>query len=1255
MSPRRTGSLFVTALALTVVVAPAIGPAAVAAPGTPSAASSAASAVRAAAKPTPRSDQPGDHATSGPAAARLTRRLRATTDAPVRISLHARTGEVAFVGTTPGAPVPRPASLAASASPERSARAFLDGYGSLFGVRDERAQLRARVAAPGAHGSTAVRFQQTHHGLPVLGAELVVTVDAHGNTVSANGEASSDLTVGTTPNLDAAAAGRAATAVVAKTRHVPVGGLRAGQPQLSVYDPALLGAPGPRVRSLVWRSEVTTPDGDVRELVLVDAVTGAVALHFDENPDAKQRSVCDFANIPRPSDTCAGPFARTEGQTPSGVRDVDLAYDYAGVTYDYYASMFGRDSLNGRGMPLKSTVRYCPDDSVASCPFENAYWNGTQMVYGEGYASADDVVGHELTHGVTEFSSRLFYYFQSGAINESFSDVFGELIDLTDHRGNDSAGVRWKIGEDLPTGALRDMLHPEAFKHPDRLTSPNYVRSDSDQAALDAGGVHTNSGVNNKAAALMVDGGTFNGQTMTGLGTDKVARIYYEAGTRLMTSATDYNDLYDVLQQACANLVGTHAITATDCTTVRKAVTATEMNRQPAGAEVPEAPICPTGQVRSDIFADDLEHPAAGHWVKAATSGFGWAYPQWRSNPAYNGFNPVYATSGFTEMWGDDPESESDATIAKKTAFLVPSGRKTYLRFAHAYGFEASGSSAYDGGRVEYTTNNGSSWADAGRLAVNGGYNAVSVEAFGNKPGYSGVSGGYRTSRFDLSSLAGKSVRFRFHVASDLSTAGYGWFIDDVNVYSCAAPLPTVRVGDAVVTEGPAGRTATVTFPVTRSRGIGTASVRFQTAGSSATSGTDFTAKPLGTLSFAAGQTSRSVSVTVRGDAVPEAHESLALKLSAPVRATLADAWGIGTITDDDAGVPAALSVSDPVLVEGNTGTTNAVFTIARSGTTAEPVSVTYATSPGTAGTADFRPVAARTLTLPARTTSARVTVPVVGDVRDEPNETFSLVLSRPVRATLSDAAGTATIVDDEGARTAGPATFYRLSDARVVEGAAGATTTAVVTVTRRGVTTRTGSVVVATRGGTATSGVDFTAVPATTVAFAAGQTSRTVAVRVRGDAVPEQHETLQLRATSPVGGTLADDTGVVTVRDTDPGAPARLTVDDVAVRELGSGAVGAAFTVRRSGSTAEPVTVTWATAAATAPFLPAATAGRDFTARPATVLTFAAGEATKRVTVPLVPDTTFEPNEYFLVVLSAPGRAAVSDSTGVGTVLDDD
>ena len=140
-------------------------------------------------------------------------------------------------------------------------------------------------------------------------------------------------------------------------------------------------------------------------------------------------------------------------------------------------------------------------------------------------ADADDVVGHELTHGVTDYESNLVYIYQSGAISESLSDIWGEFVDLTNGRGNDSIGVRWLSGEDLAGGPARDMQNPPAYNHPDRMKHPLYWRA---ARADDNGGVHINSGVGNKAAYLMTDGDTFNGITVSGIssGADFVVNLH---------------------------------------------------------------------------------------------------------------------------------------------------------------------------------------------------------------------------------------------------------------------------------------------------------------------------------------------------------------------------------------------------------------------------------------------------------------------------------------------------------------------------------------------------------------------------------------------------------------------------------------------------------------------------------------------------------------------------------------------------------
>ena len=171
------------------------------------------------------------------------------------------------------------------------------------------------------------------------------------------------------------------------------------------------------------------------------------------------------------------------------------------------------------------------------------------MYFGDGYAYADDVVAHELTHVVTDFESNLIYSYQSGAINESLSDMWGEFVDLTNGRGTDTPAVRWLLGEDVPGGAIRNMASPPQFSNPDRMGSPYYYNGSGDE-----GGVHINSGVTNKLCYLLTDGDTFNGQTVTGMGIEKTARLFYEMQCHLLGPSSDFYDFYMLMGQATTNL-----------------------------------------------------------------------------------------------------------------------------------------------------------------------------------------------------------------------------------------------------------------------------------------------------------------------------------------------------------------------------------------------------------------------------------------------------------------------------------------------------------------------------------------------------------------------------------------------------------------------------------------------------------------------------------------------------------------------------
>ncbi|CAA9384187.1 MAG: Bacillolysin precursor (Neutral protease) [uncultured Rubrobacteraceae bacterium] len=704
------------------------------------------------------------------------------------------TGNVNLIGTTRQDAIGRPTGLPANASPVAAARAHLSEYGALFGLGDPAQELRAEETDRVGQGRSVVHFQQVHDGVPVLGGELNVQLTDANELLVANGEVLSGAAVGKDPQLTADAARENALAKIARDRNMRAADLDATDPELWVYDPALLGAPGPQITQLVWRMEVS-PNGldHFRELVLVEANRGAVVLNFNQVHAALDREIYTANNDP--TTTFPGTLVCDgEDDTACPEEDADAVnvHRYSKDTYDFYLDIHGRDSIDGAGMTIKSTVDICPPGYP--CPLPNAAWLGAQKhaVYGDGITS-DDVVGHEFTHGVTDHESNLFYYYQSGAINESLSDIWGEFIDLTNGSGTDTDAVRWQGGEDVPGGARRDAKDPTTYGDPDRMQSSLYWGSESD-----SGGVHHNSGVNNKAAYLMTDGDTFNGKTVTGLGIQKVAKIYYEVQTNLLTSASDHKDLYAALQQACTNLTGTSGITASDCQEVKDAVDATEMNLQPLKAAAPEAPVCLTGQTASDLFSDDLENPQSGNWVSGSLVGDDyWYYPQ---DPGMD-----YATSGITNLWGWNQDAVGDYFIATTNGVAPPADKSTYLRFNHAYGFDDDVDrpfTAYDGGVLEYSTDDGSTWKGAGSLITHNGYNGAISDKFdnplGGRKGFVRQSNGYTSSRVDLSSLAGQSVRFRFRIGTDSGYEDYGWFIDDVRVYTCEGAAndttpPTVK------------------------------------------------------------------------------------------------------------------------------------------------------------------------------------------------------------------------------------------------------------------------------------------------------------------------------------------------------------------------------------------------------------------------------------------------------------------------------
>jgi len=245
------------------------------------------------------------------------------------------------------------------------------------------------------------------------------------------------------------------------------------------------------------------------------------------------------------SDQLPGTLVRSEGQGNVADPAVNEAYDFSGDTYDFYREVFKRNSLDDRGMTLKSSVHVGEvDDTGQLGPMNNAFWNGEQMAYGDGdgivfnrFTQSLDVAGHELTHGVESFTSNLDYFAQSGALNEHFADVFGILVRQW-RKSESAATASWVVGSEILVPAstrrgIRDMENPGTayVNDPELGTDPQPDHmSRLYTGPRDRGGVHINSGIPNKAFVLTA-------KALGGNAWDTAGYIWYQTMLQLTTTS----------------------------------------------------------------------------------------------------------------------------------------------------------------------------------------------------------------------------------------------------------------------------------------------------------------------------------------------------------------------------------------------------------------------------------------------------------------------------------------------------------------------------------------------------------------------------------------------------------------------------------------------------------------------------------------------------------------------------------------------
>ncbi len=905
-------------------------------------------------------------------------RLRRDAIGDVKLSVDRGTRYVGFARVAKGGDL-FPESR--SATPQGKARGFFAEYAGLFGIRDASAELRLVSTTTDAQGFTHVSYEQTYEGLPVFAGLVRAHLDRANRLTAVNGTFVPNVDLSTDARLSPAQAAQKAIAdVLARppvTEESADGaaaaptGLRAASTTLEVYRMGLVrNVPGSN--QLVYEVEVTN-GADVREFVFVHANAGKIVNRYSGVHNDLFRRV--FEENFDPDDQ-----VWEEGDPFPGdlTEDQQNIVTFSGHSYHFFSHAFGRDSYDGAGAEMQ-TVN---NDPRISCP--NANWNGITTNYCTG-VTGDDTVAHEWGHAYTEYTHNLIYQWQSGALNESYSDIWGDVVDLINGAGQDTPGgnravgtcssqtshknwptvivnqpaslgtcaaapagfgprltttgvtadvvlsndgkgsptdgctspnnaqaidgnialvdrgtctftvkvanmqkvgatgvmivnnviggpsimpgvdpsitipsvidlpdrgrvdqaalpvvnvtmkarapsgssFRWLSGEDDPAfdGAIRDMWDPTCLGDPGKVTDQEYFCAGDDN-----GGVHTNSGVPNHGFALLVDGGTYNGQTVAGIGLTKAAHLYWRAGSVYQTPSSDFPDHADALLASCNDLVGVRlpnlgtgssppggarqAITSGNCASVLAMTDAVEFRTNPTTqcnfqpilrGDAP--PVC-GGETADVVFTEDFETGLDG-WTLTNQGVFeGWPDLDWTTDSSLPAGETGSAAFGADPDGGDCGAGANDISGVMRMespSITLPGGTQR-LSFDHYIATEQG----WDGGNVSISVNGRAySLIPASAFLFNP-YNAtLQTVAAGNtnpmagQPGFTGTDAGelvssWGTSIIDLAATGarlrpGDVVRFRFDMGMDGCTGIDGWYVDDVTVSVCGTAAAATK------------------------------------------------------------------------------------------------------------------------------------------------------------------------------------------------------------------------------------------------------------------------------------------------------------------------------------------------------------------------------------------------------------------------------------------------------------------------------
>ena len=853
--------------------------------------------------------------------------------------------------------------------------AFFHEHGKSFGLTNPGTELRIGKEQSDQNGGLHLTFNQTYKGVPVFAGVLKTHFNSAGNLRVVNGVVVPDIELNSVPSRTSEEAAAVALAKV-KNDSLKASALTARGSKLYIYRTGLTqGIPGEN--HLVWEIEVAN-NVDVREFVYVDAHSAKFVDQITGIYQALDRRVYDGENIDQfpPPNFPFNPFWIEGDHFPTGVARGDEVIAATKETYDLFKNGFGRDSFDDLGSTMYAIFDsgVIPGNAFAS-PINHLTMFGMDL-------TSDDVVGHEWTHVYTHYTSGLISQWQPGALNEAYSDIFGETVDLLNVRGLDTPGgirtyndcvydspklqvnspasvqgdyvaakarfgpaltptgvtgnivlvddgvaagtsphlrtdgcqtsfrnaaqvrgnialidavrsgcrfaekvknaqlngviavivsndivsgdfptpmldydpsitipsiligysdgqtlrsrrlgtvngtlkgdddpaspsYRWLIGEG--TFFQRDMWNPRCDGNPGKTSDREYFCE-----TFDNGGVHLNSGIPNHGYALLVDGGTYNGQTIQPIGLTKAAHIYFRALSVYQTPTSDFADHAEALEASASDLVDVNLpdlqsgnpsgqiITSANVEQVHKATLAVELRTPPAQcgfkpllAQNPPNDNCAGSQmIQTSLFEDNFESDPLTQWSisreVADESTFTprdwiWVHslPDGRPGSAFFALDP-YDLCNFPEP-GEAGVLHLNSPVITLPALMSPAA---HLSFEHWLATEEQ----FDGGQVMISVNDGPFKLIPPKAFIFNPYNTTlfpPVPGMWNpragQPAFSGADGGslqgsWGTSIVDLTGHArgGDRVRFRWDFSTDICVGtDTGWYVDNVRVYAC--------------------------------------------------------------------------------------------------------------------------------------------------------------------------------------------------------------------------------------------------------------------------------------------------------------------------------------------------------------------------------------------------------------------------------------------------------------------------------------